>query len=252
MIPTHEAEPVDRQRPPDPAPLRPFQLPTLHRRRLSNGVPLLVAPVRDLPVATFGILLEAGGITEPEGQRGVATLTASLLDTGAAGKSGEEIASHFEDLGLEVDATASWDATYLSLTGLAPQVNSGTEWLADLLRRPEFPLREFERLRAQRLAEIDQRRSEPGSLAAELAAHFIYSRESPYSLPLGGTSRSVSSLTRSDVEALHASGYIAPRCGRDRRRGHRGGGGAGGGGALVGRLGWRPDPARAGHRLPPQ
>lgn len=199
---------MNRAHPPEPGLLRSFDFPGVRRYSLSNGIPLLVAEIRSHPVVTCGLLLlRAGGTMEEEPRAGIAALTASLLESGAGERGAAEIAETIETLGVQVDTELSWDVAHVGLTALRSRVEPAFPILADLIRRPTFPQPEVDRLRAERLAEIAQRRADPRSLANEMAVRFIFPPESPFARPLGGTPRSVRRLTRQDITAFHATHY---------------------------------------------
>nr|MDQ3388693.1 insulinase family protein [Gemmatimonadota bacterium] len=199
--------PQGREFPPPAGQLRPFHFPPVHREGLSNGMELLVAESHHLPVISFGLLLRAGGIHEDAARAGVAVLAGDLLDTGAAGRSGMELATAMEDIGALHDVTTSWDSTYLGLTTLRSQFEPGVAILADLALRPDFPEEEVARLREERLAAIAQRRASPGGLAGEVVMRSIFSPDSPFSRPLAGDPETVRGLMRADVSAFHAARY---------------------------------------------
>jgi zinc protease len=202
---------LDRSVPPAPGPLPPFHFPPVHRRSLSNGMDVLVAEARNFPVVSMGVSLPVSGLDDGAERAGLASLTADLLDAGAAGRTGLEIAAELEGLGILEDTGASWDATYVGFTALRARVQPGARILADLLRRPDFPEAELDRVRAQRLAGIAQRRADPGLLANEAALRFIYAPGAPYARPLSGTTASLQGLTRQDVHAFHAARYRPAR-----------------------------------------
>jgi zinc protease len=202
-----EGPTLDRARPPAPGPLRPFSFPTVERRTLSNGVGVVVAEVHDFPVVTLSAILEAGGMRDDAELIGVASLTAALLQSGAAGRSAAEIALEIESLGVQLDSGAGWDTAHAGLTGLASRLEPATDVLTDLLREPSFPQDEVERLRAETLAGILQRRADPRSLASEVASRFIFAPETRTSRPLGGTPSTVTRLTRQDIASFHAQHF---------------------------------------------
>lgn len=201
----------DRSRPPAPGPLRPSHFPEVQRAELSNGVPVLLARTPGLPVVTVSLFLQAGGLHESRDLAGLASLTSSLLESGAGGRSGPEIAEEMETLGIHLGVGASWDLTHLDLTGVANRIPAAMEVLRDLVLTPTFPEDEVERIRGEQLASILQRRAEPRGLANEMAARGIFSAETPFSRPLGGTTRTVERVTRADVVDFHARRYTPGR-----------------------------------------
>lgn len=199
--------PVSREAPPPPGPLRPFHFPEVHRRTLPNGVEVLVAEAHQFPVVSLGLLVRAGGVHEEPARAGTALLTGDLLDSGAGGRTGVEIAEELEGLGVLHDSSVSWESAYVGFTALRSRIEPASGVLADLVLHPDFPPGEVDRLRGERLAAIAQRRASPGGLAGEAAARVLYTSDSPFSRPLGGTPETVQGITRADVEGYHATRY---------------------------------------------
>ena len=196
-----------RRTAPGPGTLRHFGLPPVERRTLANGLTVLSCEARHFPVVTMSVLLEAGGVQEPAAKAGVAALTAELLESGAGARSAADIAEDVESLGVSLGSSVSWDTAYVGLTGLRSTLEPASEILASVVREPSFPTEEVERLRAERLAEILQRRADPRSLASEMASRFIFAAETPFSRPLGGPSATVAMLQRHDVAEFYADRY---------------------------------------------
>lgn len=198
---------VDRSRPPGPGPLRPFHFPPIEGLQLDNGVPVLVATTEGFPVVSVSVLLQAGGLYEEPTRAGLASLTGSLLESGAGDRSGAEIAERLEALGIQHGIGTSWDVTHLDVTGIRSRIEPAAAILADLVRAPHFPEAEVDRLRAEQLASILQRRADPRGLAGEMAARFIFSDLTPFARPLGGTPGTLTALDRDAVVAYHAAHF---------------------------------------------
>lgn len=201
-------EAPDRSTPPAAGPFRPFHFPPVERRKLANGLEVIVAGAHNFPVVSLSVMLPASGTDEDPGRAGIASLTGDLLDSGAAGRSGVEIAEELEGLGVLEDSGVTWDATHIGFTGLRATIEPAARILAELVRRPDFPQDELDRVRAERLAAIAQRRANPGLLGNEAFTRFVYAPQSPYSRPLSGTTATLEGLTRQDVKEFHATRYL--------------------------------------------
>lgn len=192
---------------PGPTAARDYNFPRFERRTLGNGMGLVVARVAKLPVVTVLAIIDAGGTSDGAGKEGVASLTAEALREGTARRNGLELVMEFEKLGTSLEAGADWDSTVVGMTLLSEHLAAGFELFGEVLVSPVFPAEEIDRLRAERLAERMQILSEPRGLADESFSKFIYAAGSRYSEPLGGSTNSVSAITRDDIAEFYRNNY---------------------------------------------
>jgi predicted Zn-dependent peptidase len=192
---------------PKPGPTRRYRFPEFHDETLPGGIRLLTAPVNKLPITTILVIVDAGSVNEPRGKEGIASLTAAGLLEGTDQFDGAELAQKFEHLGTSLESGADWDSAFVTITVLSDKLEEATRLLGEVISSPVFPEREVERLKAERLAEILQLESEPRGLADEKFSEFLYSPDSRYSRPDEGSTDSVSSLSRRDVEDFYRSAY---------------------------------------------
>jgi predicted Zn-dependent peptidase len=193
---------------PTPSAPRDYRFPRFERRVLSNGLRLIVSTVNKLPVVTVVAVVDAGAVCDPAGCEGLAELVAKLLLEGTTTSDGAELIARFESLGASVDASADWDSAAVTMTALTENLAPAFEILAEVLRMPAFREREVERLKAERLAELLQLRTEPRGLADELFARFLYEPTSRYARPDGGDEESVKAIGRNDVRSFFESRYV--------------------------------------------
>ncbi len=170
---------------------------------------MIVVPVRKLPLVTVSFVIEAGAVAEPVGQEGVARIAARALLEGTQVRTGDALTEGLERLGASLDADAEWDSTSLSMTVLTTRLSEAMALFAEVVLQPAFPERELERLKAERLSEILQRRAEPRGLADDMFARFAYAPDSRYAVPEGGSATSVSAIDRERARAFHAARYRA-------------------------------------------
>jgi zinc protease len=196
---------AERPRPSGP---REYQFPRFERRRLENGVELVVAPVTKLPLVTVAVLVDAGAVCDVAGREGTAQLVAKLLLEGTTTSDGAELTERFERLGASVDAQADWDAAAVTLTALSEHLPAAFDLLGEVIRTPAFRPREVERLKAERLAELLQLRAEPRGLADELFSRFLYTSSSRYARPEGGDERSTEAIERDHLVSFYEMRYL--------------------------------------------
>src|SRR5215211_799403 len=193
---------------PEPGPPREYQFPRFERRRLENGLELIVATVTKLPVVTVAVLIDAGAVGDTPGREGTAQLVAKLLLEGTHNSDGAELTEHFERLGASIDAQADWDATAVTLTALSEHLPAAFDLLGEVVRTPAFKAREVERLKAERLAELLQLRAEPRGLADEIFSRFLYRTSSRYARSEGGDEESIDATERDHILSFYESRYL--------------------------------------------
>ena len=206
--PSGEVAPaVPLQPRPSPAPPRPYHFPSFEHITLENGLGVIVAPVRSLPVVTVMLVNDASASAEPSGREGVANLTARALLEGTGRRAGNDLTESFERLGATISAGADWDVATVAMSVLSSRLEEAVALFGEVILDPAFPEREVERLKAERLADLLQLQAEPRGLASEMFARILYDPSSRYALPEDGRADTVHSLTRADVEGFYRARY---------------------------------------------
>jgi zinc protease len=194
---------------PVPGPPREYHFPRFHRRRLANGLELVVAPVTKLPLATVAIVSDAGAVCDRQGLEGTAQLVAKLMTEGGTERSdGAELTARFERLGASIDSHADWDAAAITMTVLAEHLPAAFDLLGEVVLTPAFRAREVERLKAERVAELLQLRAEPRGLADEQFSRFVYNASSRYARPDDGDEASISAIDRDLLLSFYETRYV--------------------------------------------
>ena len=175
-----------------------------------SGLDVRVARLTRLPVVSVNLVMDAGEGALDGDHAGLAVLTGAALEGGTSRRSGTELAEAMERRGATLGVATGWEGTSVSVSCLAEQLDPLLALLAEAVLEPAFPPEEVERARDQRLAAIRQRRMDPPSMVSDAAARRIFSSDSPYARPVGGTGASVSAM---DAPALtrFADGFYRPR-----------------------------------------
>ncbi|MEM8826611.1 MAG: pitrilysin family protein, partial [Pseudomonadota bacterium] len=196
---------VDRSTLPPVGDLPALDFPDIERTTLSNGIPVTFARRDAVPVVEMTIAFDAGGAADPKDKLGTQSLMLSLLDEGTSDMSGLEIAETEERLGASIGASSDLDTTTLSLSALTTNLDASMSLFADIVRDPAFAPDEIERVRAIKLAAIDDEEKQPQSLALRLLPPLIFGDAHPYGAPLtgSGTREGLSAVTRADLTRFH-------------------------------------------------
>ena len=190
--------------PPDPGPPRPVVLPPPVERTLPNGLKVIIATRRDLPVVSAVLLVRHGAEADPADRAGLAAMTATLMTKGARrGNKAVDatgIARQAEALGATLDSGSGWHQSTLAMTVTTPRLREAMALIADVAQHPTLADDELQRARAQALDGLRVALAQPGSIAG-MVARRAYWGDSAYGA--SPTPQSVQRLTRADVQAFH-------------------------------------------------
>jgi zinc protease len=183
---------------PDPT----LTLPRVQRRRLTNGLEVLVVEQHELPVVDLNLVVKSGGAADPVGKGGLASITADMLDEGTSSRSAAAIADAFAGVGASLTVTAGWDSTMASLHTLTRHFDTALDVYADVITNPVFPEREFRTRRDTAVAGLSNERDLAETRAAEVFRRVVYG-DHPYGRGLEGDPASVASITPQDVRTFY-------------------------------------------------
>src|SRR5205085_11371026 len=179
-----------------------FHFPDIHRTVLANGVRVWTVPHRQVPLIALLALVPVGASSDPADRHGLAAITGDMLDEGAGDRSALEVHEALGRIGAQLDLEVGHDATVLALTTLERHVGRGLELIRDMLVRPRFEQREFDRVRDLRLNRLLQLKDMPPALADRAFTQLLY-RNHPYGhLPIGSEG-SLRAMTVREIAAFH-------------------------------------------------
>ncbi len=208
---TASAQAVDRSSPPPPGPAPALKLPAIQKRQLSNGLPVWIVEMHEVPVAQVNLVLLGGTSDDPAGKFGIASLAAAMLTEGAGRRTSLEIADAIDFLGADLGAAAGIDSTAVRLHVPVARLSEALPIMADVVLRPTFPRDELERLRQQRLTGLIQARDDPATIAALAFSRVLFGPAHRYGTATMGSADTIKAFTVADVQAFYASTYRPER-----------------------------------------
>jgi predicted Zn-dependent peptidase len=197
-----------REKAPQPGPPRPYHFPPVVRKTLSNGLRIVAAESHAAPLVAVRALVRSGANHDTAQTAGLASLTAELLDEGAAGRDAIRLAEDLGRLGASLGTGADWDASYLSIDVLARNAAAAIEIFSDVVRRPKLPEASLERIRSERLNELIQQRDEASAVAGKRFSNLLYGGGT-YGNSVVGNPESVERITSRDVRTFYDAHYVA-------------------------------------------
>ncbi|HEU5316508.1 MAG TPA: pitrilysin family protein [Chloroflexota bacterium] len=179
----------------------------IRRTTLSNGIVVLVSENHTNPSVVLRMSVRAAPILDTPEKAGLASLTASGLTRGTTHRSFEEINETVDAAGMSLHSGAGRHLVSVGARSLADDLQLGIDLVADVLRNPTFPKREFEQLKGQTLTSLRQADNDTGAVADRHFRELLYPEGHPYRLRNTGYQETVAPLTRDDLESFHAERY---------------------------------------------
>jgi zinc protease len=201
------AQAPDRTRPPQPGAPPSLTLPAIQKQQLSNGLPVWIVELHEVPVVQVNLLAFSGTGDDPPGKFGVASLTAAMLEEGAGSRSSLEIADAVDFLGADLNVTSGSDSSAVRLHVPVARLADALPVMADVALRPSFPRAELERLRTERLTSILEARDSPATINTTAFARVLYGATYRYGTPAAGTAASLRSISIDDLRAFYATAF---------------------------------------------
>jgi zinc protease len=200
---------ADRSKLPDPGTPPDTKFPTLERATLSNGLKVVLAQRRAIPQVRFDLLLDAGFAADQAGIPGTASLAMAMLDEGTARRTSLQISDQLAQLGANLGTGSKLDVSSVSIEALKENLDASLDVFGDVILNPTFPRGDLERLKKQRLAQIQQEKADPLGLALRIFPALIYGPTHAYSNPWtgSGTEESSAKITREDLVRFHQAWF---------------------------------------------
>jgi len=196
---------VDRSKAPLSIGKTKLSLPHFEKATLSNGLQVTLVQRHEIPTVELSLIVDAGFAADQFTRSGVASMTMAMLDEGTATRTSLEIDDQLDRLGAGLGGRAGLDTCYVGLSALTEQFGPSLELFADVICNPAFPEGDFQRLKRQRLARIEQEKSAPSSTAFRLLPQLLFGSAHAYGKPLTGSGYpdTVTAMTREDLVAYH-------------------------------------------------
>ncbi len=200
-IPTFTLAPeAERAKPPAPQAPVSAKLPIPGEQRLANGMRVIVAAKRDVPIISAELRVLSGSSSDPATRGGIAALTADVMTKGTKTRSATDIARQIEALGASLTASAGADSSGVSLETRADRVGEAMAVMADVTRNPAFAAEEVERQRQQTLDGLQVALRQPGQIARFAMTRVLFGT-GPYGSV--ASPKSVAAIKSADLTAFH-------------------------------------------------
>jgi predicted Zn-dependent peptidase len=178
------------------------------RTELGDGLSVLTESMPGVLSASIGVWVRAGSVTESPAEMGVSHMLEHMVFKGTERRTAHELALVLERLGGSLDAYTTREHTSYQARVLDADVGVALDVLADLVLNPALRDADLELEREVVLEEISTVDDTPDDLVFDLHAEELFGQH-PYGYSILGTRETVSALTGSDLQRVHASHYRA-------------------------------------------
>ena len=178
--------------------------------RLASGLRVVSHNMPHLGTVALGLWVASGARHEAPEVTGISHLLEHMAFKGTARRSAQEIAEEIEQVGGELNAATSLDATYYYARVLKDDVGVALDLVADIVQNPRYSEDELARERDVILQEIAATHDSPDELVYDLIQDAAFTGQ-PLGRPILGTPESVSAISTADLRAFLAARYRAGR-----------------------------------------
>lgn len=185
-------------------------VPDIHSWQSETGAEIFFVRADEIPIVDIELIFDAGGARNSPQYAGLAALTNSLLDEGAAGLTADQISQGFDDLGAIYGAASGYDFASISLRSLVDTAVLGPalENLAKVLTKADFPDDALLRQKNKMLVGIQNKKQSPGAVAKDAFFAAVFG-DHPYATPISGTLESINAIERDHVLEFYQRYYVA-------------------------------------------
>jgi zinc protease len=133
----------------------------------------------------------------------------SMLDEGTATRSALQISDRLADLGATLGTASRLDVSSVSMQALTAQLDPSLELYADVILHPAFRPADLERLRKQRIAQIQREKADPVGMALRVFPKVVFGEGHAYANPWTGTGTEAAAakITRADIVRFHQTWF---------------------------------------------
>src|ERR1039457_4811278 len=196
------------------------KLPRPVDRTLSNGLKLVILESNRTPTITVNISVPSSRLRDPAGMPGVAEATAAMMMMGTATRTARQISEALADIGATVSfggggggggrgggGGAGGGEGTITVNAMTENFDEALGIMADILLHPSFPADELEKWKTRQRGQLEQQRTNPGTLSNEVLMRVLYPGDARQFTRL--TAESLDKITR-DVLVEHYKRYFVP------------------------------------------
>lgn len=179
-----------------------IKVPDYWEKSYDNGLRMIAAQDNDLPTVSMLISFPAGHSRETKEKSGVANLLSDVLNESTENYTSEEMTAELEKIGSSIRVYTDREEIAVVVFSLKKNLARTMELLEEKILHPKFSEEEFETLKGQTIAGIENNETRASSIASNVFNKLLYG-EHIFSVPVSGTKESVQGITLEDVKEFY-------------------------------------------------
>lgn len=193
---------------PEAAAQRPFRLPAIKPFTLKNGIKVYLVEQHALPIVQMDLNFDGGGVTDPKGKDGLASVCTSMLTEGTEKLDKIAYSEALADIASNINAYAADDSQGVSLASLTKHLDATFALFGDTILTPGMRASDFDRMVKRRIESVKQSRSTPTAIPGRVMGTILYGAKHP----LGGvvSEQSLGAITLDDCKKQVAT-WMKPK-----------------------------------------
>lgn len=146
----------------------------LEIRKLSNGIRLIMDPVKEVESVTLGILIKTGSLYEEKKYAGISHFVEHMMFKGTEKRTYSDISREIDRIGGSINAFTGKEATCYHVKLVSSKLFEGADILVDMVENSVFPKEEMNKERYVIEEEIKMTLDSPEDLAHDLSTELIF------------------------------------------------------------------------------
>lgn len=210
-FPNYATAPVgaDRSKLPETGTPPLVKFPEFQKATLDNGLKIILSERKSVPVVNMRMIIDAGYASDQFGLPGTSSLALSMMDEGTKNRKSLEISEELAILGASINTGSNLDVCTVSLSSLKSNIDKSLDLYSDVILNPSFPENELDRLKKERLAQIQREKATPVQMALRVFPQYMYGNDHAYGMPFtgSGNEESVAKISKTDLEKFHSTWF---------------------------------------------
>lgn len=168
----------------------------------SSGVSAWLVEDRRLPIVTISLSWRGGSALDPQGQEGLSSLMASLMNEGAGDRDSLSFQEEMARLGARISFNASRDQISATIQLITQNRDETVALAVDAINAPRFDDEAISRMKGEALASLRYQQQSPSNIAQDAWFARAFAGHG-YAHPSNGTQAGILAITQDGLLAHH-------------------------------------------------